>query len=59
MGRFEQQGARIELKRLGGQLALKYLCSGEPILLESAGAALQLESQLWPIWSVHFCSRLD
>jgi hypothetical protein len=39
VSRSDQQGARIGLKKLGGQLTLKVLCSGEPILLKSAGSA--------------------
>jgi hypothetical protein len=40
VSRADQQDARIELEKLGGQLTLKVLCSGEPILLKSAGSAL-------------------
>jgi hypothetical protein len=37
--RSDPQGAKSRLKKLGGQLALKVLCSGKPILLRSAGSA--------------------
>jgi hypothetical protein len=58
MSQSDQQGAGIELKKLGGQLALKYPYYGKPISLELAGSALQFGSRWWPMWMAYFCSRL-